>query len=200
MMRWLGGIRRRWDDALTGLELRRLGVELGPETVFFGRPIVSMAPASRISIGRRGVLISSSRHTALGTSHPVVVRTLMEGAVIAIGDHVGISGASICAATRVTLGNHVLLGADVVITDTDFHPLHRERRYASIRGAQHAPVTIGDDVFVGARSIVLKGVTIGAGAAIGAGSVVTRDVPAGAIAAGNPARVIGEVPSAPGAP
>ena len=51
-------------------------------------------------------------------------------------------------------------------------------------------ITIGDDVFIGAQSIILKGVTIGDRAVIGAGSVVTKDVPADAIAAGNPAGVV----------
>ncbi|WP_304522377.1 DapH/DapD/GlmU-related protein [Bacteroides sp. GM023] len=53
-----------------------------------------------------------------------------------------------------------------------------------------APVTIGKNVFIGARSIVMKGVTIGDGVVIGAGSVVTKNVPANAIVAGNPAKVI----------
>lgn len=58
------------------------------------------------------------------------------------------------------------------------------------QGMQGAAVRIGDDVWVGARVIVLPGVTIGNHAIIGAGSTVTKDVPAGAIAAGVPARVI----------
>lgn len=56
-----------------------------------------------------------------------------------------------------------------------------------------APVIIGDDVFIGARAIILKGVTIGDGAVIGAGSVVTKSIPPRVIAAGNPARIIKEI-------
>ena len=52
------------------------------------------------------------------------------------------------------------------------------------------PVSIGNDVWIGARVIVLGGVTIGNGAVIGAGSVVTRDVPPYAVVAGTPARLI----------
>lgn len=196
-MQLIRRVRRRIDAAITDIELTRMGVEVGHRTMFFGRPVVSRVPGSRIRIGERGLFISTTYDTALGVAHPVVLRTLLPGATLDIADHVGASGASICAAVRVSIGDHVLLGADVVITDTDFHPLHRDRRYAHVSGALHAPVIIQDDVFVGARSIVLKGVTIGAGAVIGAGSVVTRDVPAGAIAAGNPARVIGDVPDGP---
>jgi acetyltransferase-like isoleucine patch superfamily enzyme len=56
------------------------------------------------------------------------------------------------------------------------------------------PVTIGDGVFLGQRSVVLGGVTIGDGATVGAGAVVTRDVPPGATVGGVPARVLGTAP------
>jgi acetyltransferase-like isoleucine patch superfamily enzyme len=52
------------------------------------------------------------------------------------------------------------------------------------------PVTIGDNVWMGARVTVLPGVTIGENAVIGAGSVVTKDIPPNAIAVGNPAQVL----------
>ena len=60
-----------------------------------------------------------------------------------------------------------------------------------------APVTIGDNVWIGAKVMVTKGVTIGENAVIGANSVVTRDIPANSVAVGIPARVIrtiGETP------
>lgn len=52
-------------------------------------------------------------------------------------------------------------------------------------------ITIGDNVFVGAGSIILRGVTIGDNVIIGAGSVVSRDIPSNSVAAGNPCKVIG---------
>jgi maltose O-acetyltransferase len=52
------------------------------------------------------------------------------------------------------------------------------------------PVTIGDDVWIGARAILLPGITINSGSIVGAGAVVTKDVPPGSIVAGNPARVV----------
>lgn len=66
-------------------------------------------------------------------------------------------------------------------------------RTATYEGGQYTkcqPVAIGKNVFIGARSIIMKGVTICDGAVVGAGSVVTKDVPANAIVAGNPAKVI----------
>ena len=110
--------------------LRCLGVEIGTGVTIYGRPIVSMAFNSRISIGNNVVICSDSRMTALGVTRPVVLRTLMGGAEIVIGDDVGISGAVICSSTTVFIGSNTLLGANVTICDTDFHPL-------SARGRRH---------------------------------------------------------------
>lgn len=59
-----------------------------------------------------------------------------------------------------------------------------------VEALTRGPVTIGNDVWIGGRAIILSGVTIGDGAVVGAGAVVSRDVPPYAIAAGNPARVV----------
>ena len=95
-----------------------------------------------------------------------------------------------------TLFLPVLLGGGVKIMDSDAHSLDYEKRGKGhqIDIPMTKPVTIGDDVFVGANAMILKGVTIGQRAIIGAGSVVTKNVPAGEIWAGNPARKIGNAP------
>lgn len=72
------------------------------------------------------------------------------------------------------------------------HPLDPVERATA--GEYGKPITIGDDVWVGGGAIILPGVRIGSAAVIGAGSVVTRDVPPRTVAAGNPARVIRELP------
>ena len=56
-----------------------------------------------------------------------------------------------------------------------------------------APVVIEDNVFIGARCIILKGVTIGENSVVGAGSVVTKSIPANEIWAGNPAKFIRKI-------
>lgn len=66
----------------------------------------------------------------------------------------------------------------------------RNSKIAGGGGGISAPIVIGDNVFIGARAIILKGVTIGEGAIVGAGSVVTKDVAEYSIVAGNPAKVI----------
>lgn len=83
---------------------------------------------------------------------------------------------------EVTIGRDCMIGWDVLIMDTDQHPLPG-------RGLQNRPVRIGDRVWIGARATILKGVTIGEGAVVGACSVVTGDVPAGAVVTGPKAAV-----------
>lgn len=117
---------------------------------------------------------------------------------IVIGDNVGMSSACIRIREKLIIGNNVDLGGNCVIYDTDAHPLNYLARRGEIAAnpddpqtcVQSAPVTIEDDVWIGANCIILKGVTIGARSVIGAGSVVTKSIPADCIAAGNPCRVI----------
>jgi acetyltransferase-like isoleucine patch superfamily enzyme len=92
----------------------------------------------------------------------------------------------------IRIGARALLGSYVEIFDSDFHDLRANRRRDG--QAQMAPVELGEDVFIGDGVKILKGVSIGAHSVIGAGSVVTTSIPAGVIAAGNPARVIGDLP------
>ncbi|HEU4360283.1 MAG TPA: sugar O-acetyltransferase [Mycobacterium sp.] len=92
----------------------------------------------------------------------------------------------------ITVGDHVLIGPRVQVL-TALHPVDDyDARRDGWESA--APVTIGDNVWLGAGVIVCPGVTIGENTVIGAGSVVTRDVPAGVVAAGNPCRVIRHIP------
>ena len=112
------------------------------------------------------------------------------GSRIVIGDNVGISGTTITARKEIIIGNDVNIGSGCLITDSDAHSIRWQDRLNGDHNIKAAPIHIGDKVFIGARSIILKGVTIGEGSVIGAGSVVTKDVPANAIVAGNPAKVV----------
>ena len=91
---------------------------------------------------------------------------------------------------KVTIGNNVFVAPNVGIY-TAGHPLDAERRNAGLEYAR--PVTIGDNVWIGAGVSILPGVTIGNNSVIGAGSVVVRDVPPCAVAVGNPCRVIRKI-------
>lgn len=173
------------------MRLQAAGVVFGKGLSAIGAPVAERHPESEIRLGDEVMLISRSFATALGVNHPVVLRTLAPGAAIRIGDRVGISGGSICAAGLVEIGDDTLLGANVTIADTDFHPLHARRgRMQSRHSGSDCAVRIGTNVFIGTNATVWKGVSIGDHAVIGAGSVVTRDVPAGCVAAGNPCRIV----------
>ena len=160
-----------------------------------GLPLLRVASNARIEIGERFVAVSKSRYNSLGVFQPVMLFACEPDSVIEIGDDVGMSGCSISARERVTIGDRVMVGSGVLITDSDAHPIDPDMRAAYDDSIATKPVEIGDDVFIGARAIILKGVHIGDAAVIGAGAVVSRDIPSRSIAAGNPAEVVAEVPA-----
>ena len=90
---------------------------------------------------------------------------------------------------KVRIGAFCQFGPGVQVL-TPLHPMDAIQRRTLEYGT---PVTIGDDVWLGAGALILPGVTIGARSVIGAGSIVTRDVPEGVLAAGNPCRVIRKI-------
>lgn len=188
----LNRIRTMIDSSLWGIVLVASGVRCGRRLVIAGRPIVSGARLGKLQLSDRVELVSDSSRTNLGVRAPTILRLLAPGAILEVGRDTGISGATICAAKAVRIGERCLLGADVLICDTDFHDLEPSgRRYGAPAWDRiSAPVEIGDDVFIGTRTIVLKGVTIGSGATIGAGSVVSRSIPGGCVAVGVPAKVV----------
>ncbi len=172
--------------------LRCLGLTYGRGCSFVGRPIVTLCDGAQISLGDDVRLFSRENSNPAGLPHPTILAALAPDSVITIGNGTAVSGASIAARVRVTIGQRVSIGAGASIWDTDFHPLNPyQRRQHPTRDATCLPVTIHDDVFIGARAMILKGVTIGAGAVVGAGAVLTKDVGTYQIVAGNPAVVIG---------
>jgi acetyltransferase-like isoleucine patch superfamily enzyme len=159
----------------------------------WGLPFVQLARKSVVTIGANFTACSTSSHNSIGVFQRVTLKTNARNARLIIGHHVGISGCSIAAAERIEIGNYVLIGSGCLITDSDAHsldPLER-RRNGSFKTA---PVIIEDDVFIGARSVVLKGTRVGRGSVIGAGSVVSKDIPPYVIAAGNPCKVLRVLP------
>lgn len=154
-----------------------------------GRPLIIARRGSSISIGEKFTACSNPRFNSIGVIQRVFIRACTQGASIKVGDNVGMSGCTVSAHESVVIGNHVLIGSGALITDSDAHSLDMEERRLGISG-ESKPVVIEDDVFIGARAIVLKGVTIGKGAVIGAGAVVSVDVPPFSVVVGNPARVV----------
>ncbi|NEP36540.1 MULTISPECIES: acyltransferase [unclassified Moorena] len=130
---------------------------------------------------------------------------LGEQAKVQIGDYCYFTNAILLCEQELQIGNYVVIGWNVTIADTDFHPLEPAERIADAialsplgKGQTRPkmlkkPVIIEDDVWVGPNATILKGVRISTGAFIEAGSIVTRDVPPRARVMGNPAQIVGEV-------
>ncbi|MBO6082607.1 MAG: acyltransferase [Bacteroidales bacterium] len=171
---------------------RSQGVRLGRGSRIEGKVYLRLDGRSTVSIGQDCHIVGGLGINRIGRN---IASSLSagEGAVIRIGDGVGISNSCLWARERIEIGNHVNIGADCLLLDHDAHSLDpMDRRDYSV-DKQHIatePIVIGDDVLIGARCIILKGVHIGARSIVGAGSVVTGDIPAGEIWAGNPARKI----------
>lgn len=114
-------------------------------------------------------------------------------------------GSRIWCRQSITIGSHVLISHLVDIHDSNAHSLNWELRQkeslelfekgrsVSSSDVINAPIIIEDDVWIGFKATILKGVTIGRGAVVAAGSVVTKDVPPFTVVAGNPARVVREL-------
>lgn len=94
---------------------------------------------------------------------------------------------------EILIGKDCKIAWDVIIMDSDLHPINSNP-------IVDKPVYIGDDVWIGCRSIILKGVTIGRGAVIAAGSVITKDIPPYTIWGGAPAQYICDVSAEKNAP
>ena len=151
-----------------------------------------------LTIGKNFCMNNGNAATVIGYGVPCSFQSL-EGK-IQIGNNVGMSQTTLYAlGADIVIGDYTLLGGGVKVYTSDFHSLdYRNRRDQSLYGLDKknrmcAPVSIGHDCFVGAGTIILKGVSIGDYSIIGAGSVVTKNVPAGEIWAGNPARFIKKI-------
>lgn len=139
---------------------------------------------------KRGVVVGQSNSPKYfnGVNH----FSLIDGASIVIGDQTKISNNTVFIAwNSIVVGKRCLIGEDVKFMDSDIHGLMPNKR--SGRYAVSARIEIGDDVFIGSSSIILKGVSVGEGSIVAAGSVVVHSVPSGVVVAGNPARVVKKI-------
>ncbi len=173
-------------SAAGGQWLRFHGAKTGRKLWILGFPDIKRASGSSILIGDEVSLFSTGWANPLRPFRKVSLVTLQEGACIRLGRGVGISSSVISCSRGVTIGDGSLIGADCLIADSDYHPIPLK----SGKPPSTAAIHIGCRVFIGTRTVILKGVRIGDDSVIGAGSVVTRDIPPDSVAAGNPAVVI----------
>jgi acetyltransferase-like isoleucine patch superfamily enzyme len=173
--------------AVAWLRLRAHGARIGRGLRVRGPLRLHGHRTGTIVIGRACRIQSGFAGNAVGGDGRMAL-WVGPGAVLTIGDHVGLSNATIVCLSAVTVGDGALVGGGSRIYDTDFHSLDAaERARPGNPGARRAPVTIGSRAFVGAHAVLLKGTEVGAEAVVGAGAVVRGSVPAGEVWAGNPA-------------
>lgn len=162
---------------LRALWYLRRAQSVGPRSRVWGRPAIHV----------RGNLTVGSGVQLFSTIAKVEIVVEDDG-ILDIGDDVIVNyGASIAATREVRIGAGSLVGMHVMLMDNDYHRLEPERRHER---PESAPIILEENVWLGARVIVLRGVTIGANSAIAAGSVVTKDIPPNVFAAGAPAKVL----------
>jgi len=175
------------------LILRWLGCTYGRDLVADGFVVVEVRYRGSITIGDHVLINSRFRSNLVGVTGPTIFHCIRDGR-IRIGDNSGCSSTVFSSRSSITVGKNVKIGGNVRIYDHDFHAVdYRARRdpEQDMNQEKSAPVVIGDDILIGANSIILKGVTIGDRSIIGAGSVVTiKNIPPDSLVAGNPARIV----------
>lgn len=187
-------VRKLFYKRFNRLLLSLLGVEYGKNLLIHNKTYFKLRAGARLKIGDDFVLTSGEAYNPLCRNLRAILY-LDKNARITIGDNCGMSSPCVWAKESIKIGNNVRVGGDCIILDNDCHSLdyrirRKERDEESGCMIKSAPIVIEDDVMIGARCIILKGVTIGARSVIAAGSVVTKSIPSDCIAGGNPCKVI----------
>ncbi len=169
--------------ALTGVKHGKMKLK--------GNAFIFNQKGAKLKIGEGVTVKSSFLSNLIGLYQRSVIMTRRAGAEIEIGNGVGMSGVTIYAREKITIGDNTLIGGNVKILDNDFHPLDAEKRRANDEESIGTrPVVIGKDCFIGCNALILKGTELGDGCVVGAGAVVCGKFPPHTVIAGNPARVI----------
>lgn len=174
------------------IKFRLARIHFGTSMQVSNKVYINIHPTATVSIGSNLTFTSGACFNPLCRNLRGSIYAA-ENARITIGNDVGISSACLWSQSAISIGNHVKIGGDSILLDTDAHslkPILRRNPIEDIMDTHSRPIIIEDDVLIGTRCIILKGVTIGARSIIGSGSIVTKNIPADCIAAGNPCRVI----------
>ncbi len=153
----------------------------GPGEIWLGQSWIGLTPEpTHLAIQQGGQLNLNGRFDVFSGG----TIGIQSGATLTLGSGFANRNSWISCACEITIGEQVFIADQVIIRDWDGHTI--------VGRDNKAPIRIGNHVWIGMRSIILKGVTIGDGAVVAAGAVVTKDVPAGVVVAGNPARIVKE--------
>ena len=180
------------------LVMKMTKIEYGKNLLLKGVPIIFNKGGAKLKIGENTTIKSSFLSNLVGLYSRTIIVTRAPGAEIEIGDNVGISGATIYARKKITIGENTCIGGNCKILDNDFHPIETETRNKLLRDENGGDsdlvpsreIKIGKNCFIGCNSIILKGTVLGDGCVVGAGAVVCGKFEDNCVIAGNPARVI----------
>ena len=180
------------------LVMKLTKVEYGKNLLLKGMPIIFNKGDAKLKIGENVTIKSSFLSNLVGLYSRTIIVTRAPGAEIEIGNNVGISGATIYARKKITIGENTCIGGNCKILDNDFHPIEAETRNKLLQDetggdtdlAPSREVKISKNGFIGCISIVLQGTALAAGGVVGAGAVVAGKFEDNCVIAGNPARVI----------
>lgn len=157
----------------------------------YGLPIIETLGTGKIIQKGKLTMVNTAKKATLGSPRRCKL-LVYDAATLSIEGNVYMSNAVIVATKKIDIGNNVMIGGGVTIVDSDFHTMDFKYWGTPMDEMlmKRSPVKIGNNVFIGMNSIILKGVNIGNGAVVAAGSVVNTDIPANEIWGGNPARFI----------
>lgn len=189
-------VLRPFDQIITYVILYTNGIHFS-SFKSHGIPYVNVGLGGKCAIGTNFKMNNRESSNPIGRFHSCSIVVAKQGNLV-MGNNVGMSSTAIVCHNKIEIGDNVNLGGNVVIYDTDFHSLNhikRLNRESDTQDTKTKPVKIGNNVFIGAHSTILKGVFIGDNSVIGACSVVTKNVPENEIWGGNPAKFIKKINS-----
>ncbi len=170
-------------------------LRIGKNIKCWGSVLISKSPDSSVMIGDNVRIGSDLSRAGIAIYSKFKIQAFAKSKIL-IGNRVALSGTSItCRTTSIEIDDGTIIAPNVIIVDSDFHSTWPpENRTYDMGYDRDKSVKICANVWIGMNSIILKGVTIGKNSIIAAGSVVITDIPANVIAAGNPAKVIKNLP------
>ena len=160
------------------IKIRMNGIKLGCNANIIGPIFIQKHRNSDVKIGDKFSASSGNSYNPISRNICMSI-TVNEHAKLLVGDNCGFSSPCIWAHKAIIIGNNVNIGGDCILIDSDCHSIsYSDRRSSKIDkiNTVSSKIEIEDDVLIGARCIILKGVTIGARSIIGAGSVVSKSI------------------------
>jgi acetyltransferase-like isoleucine patch superfamily enzyme len=167
------------------------GVDVGAHTIVDAGTYVQVIKGASLSVGAHCTLRSSQSGYHAGMPFPTGILVNLCGASVSIGDHTRINGAYVHAHKRIEIGKNCVIAAGVNIIDSNGHELLSSNRTAGRDEA--VEIVLGDNVWLGLNSIILKGTRIGENSVVTAGSVVKGEFPRNSLISGNLAQKVGEL-------